>query len=251
MSRIAYVCHCAPFIVAKEVCAAVSIGRYICDRTMHGRRRLLVLGWSRQANTEYDYHTGQADLPKNQQSQYSSIAAQSKVFHSVSPKWHRRICTRIYFIHIYDWVHRSRLRNRNCRQNDQRTFTSNLLNVFHNEYKRAHPTEETIGDEAILDWKFNQLDANKDEKIHKTELKRMLQVIRQVNIYIEKRMSASVKILVDFQHGNNVTYGLTKYRSWNRSDVHVYLVDCRTVISTLMASCHTKIGWIVWIKIEL
>lgn len=81
------------------------------------------------------------------------------------------------------WSHwnRSRVRNRNCRQSDQRTFNSNLLGVFHNEYKRAHPNEKTIADRTVLDWKFNQLDANKDEKIHKIELKEMRRIIRQVN----------------------------------------------------------------------
>lgn len=74
------------------------------------------------------------------------------------------------------------MRNRDCRQNDQRTFNNNLLKVFHNEYKRAHPAEKTITDKTVLDWKFNQLDANKDEKIHKLELKEMRRVIRQVGI---------------------------------------------------------------------
>lgn len=35
-------------------------------------------------------------------------------------------------------------------------------------------------DKIVLDWKFNQLDTNKDDKIHKLELREMRRLVRKV-----------------------------------------------------------------------
>lgn len=79
-------------------------------------------------------------------------------------------------------VSRSKLRNRICRRNDYKTFNSNLLNVFYGEYSRAHPTEQMITDKMVLDWKFNQMDTNKDDTIHKLEFREMRRLVRKVII---------------------------------------------------------------------
>lgn len=76
---------------------------------------------------------------------------------------------------------RTRSRNRICRRNDQRLFNINLLKVFYGEYSRAHPIEKMITDKMVLDWKFSQLDSNKDDKIHKLEFKEMRRLVRKVN----------------------------------------------------------------------
>lgn len=72
-------------------------------------------------------------------------------------------------------------RNRICRKNDQRLFNSNLLKSFYGEYSRAHPMETMPIDKIVLDWKFNQLDMNKDDKIHKLEFREMRRLVRKVN----------------------------------------------------------------------
>lgn len=79
-------------------------------------------------------------------------------------------------------VSRARNRNRICRRNDQRLFNSNLLKSFHAEYSRAHPASGLSTDKAVLDWKFNQLDVNKDEQIHKFELREMRRLVRKVRL---------------------------------------------------------------------
>lgn len=78
-------------------------------------------------------------------------------------------------------VNRSRIRNRLCRRNDQRIFTSNLLKSFYGEFSRAHPLEGMPTDKTVLDWKFSQLDVNKDQQIHKLEFREMRRLIRKVN----------------------------------------------------------------------
>lgn len=77
-------------------------------------------------------------------------------------------------------VSRSRNRNRICRRNDYRLFNNNLLKVFYGEYSRAHPTEQILNDKIVLDWKFTQLDTNKDDKIHKLEFREMRRLVRKV-----------------------------------------------------------------------
>lgn len=75
---------------------------------------------------------------------------------------------------------RNRNRMRICRRNDQRLFNNNLLKVFHSEYSRMHPIDTQSTDKIVLDWKFNQLDANKDDKIHKLEFREMRRLVRKV-----------------------------------------------------------------------
>lgn len=75
---------------------------------------------------------------------------------------------------------RSRNRNRVCRRNDQRLFTSNLLKSFYGEYSRAHPLESMPTDKIVLDWKFSTLDLNKDDQIHKLEFREMRRLVRKV-----------------------------------------------------------------------
>lgn len=75
---------------------------------------------------------------------------------------------------------RVKSRNRNCRRNDQRLFNSNLLKEFYSEYSRVHPLEKILSDKIVLDWKFSQLDANKDDKIHKLEFREMRRLVRKV-----------------------------------------------------------------------
>lgn len=75
---------------------------------------------------------------------------------------------------------RSRSRSRICRRNDQRLFNSNLLKSFYGEYTRAHPLESMPTDKTVLDWKFTQLDLNKDDEIHKLEFREMRRLIRKV-----------------------------------------------------------------------
>lgn len=84
--------------------------------------------------------------------------------------------------HHHHSVSRARNRSRICRRNDQRLFNSNLLKSFHAEYSRAHPTtgHGPPTDKIVLDWKFDQLDANKDEQIHKFELREMRRLVRKV-----------------------------------------------------------------------
>lgn len=78
-------------------------------------------------------------------------------------------------------VSRARNRNRICRRNDQRLFNSNLLKSFHGEYSRAHPMDGPPTDKTVLDWKFDQLDMNKDDHIHKFELREMRRLVRKVS----------------------------------------------------------------------
>ncbi|XP_031620477.1 SPARC-related modular calcium-binding protein 1 isoform X2 [Contarinia nasturtii] len=76
-------------------------------------------------------------------------------------------------------VNRTKNRSRVCRRNDQRLFNSNLLKSFYGEYSRAHPMENMPTDNIVLDWKFNQLDVNKDDKIHKLEFREMRRLVRK------------------------------------------------------------------------
>lgn len=77
-------------------------------------------------------------------------------------------------------IQNAQKRQRNCRKDDQRLFNSNLLKSFYGEYSRAHPMETMPIDKLVLDWKFNQLDANKDDQIHKLEFREMRRLVRKV-----------------------------------------------------------------------
>lgn len=94
------------------------------------------------------------------------------------------ICPKISKVNIRRSPSRSqsvgRTKNRICRRNDQRLFNTNLLKSFYGEYSRAHPMESMPTDKSVLDWKFNQLDVNKDDKIHKLEFREMRRLVRKV-----------------------------------------------------------------------
>lgn len=77
-------------------------------------------------------------------------------------------------------VSRAKNRSRICRRNDQRLFNNNLLKSFHSEYDREHPMDSPPTDKIVLDWKFEQLDVNKDDQIHKFELREMRRLVRKV-----------------------------------------------------------------------
>lgn len=72
---------------------------------------------------------------------------------------------------------------RQCRRADQRLFNSNLVKKFFNEYNRLNPSSSMgmAADKTVLDWKFSQLDSNKDEKLDKIEYKELRRLVRKVS----------------------------------------------------------------------
>lgn len=74
--------------------------------------------------------------------------------------------------------------------------------------------ETAITDKIVLDWKFNQLDANKDDKIHRLEFRDMRRLVRKVNNFF----------LASYQEKNHIW--LIKFllrRLLSQSDAHVCL----------------------------
>lgn len=71
-----------------------------------------------------------------------------------------------------------------CRRSDQRQFSVNLKKVFANEYNRLHPVDESTDDQTILQWKFNELDSNRDGKLQKFEFRILRRLVRKVSAII-------------------------------------------------------------------
>lgn len=81
VSEIASVRDCTSFVVAEKIRAAVSFGRHVCGRSVHGRRRLLVLRWPGKTNSKHDHHRRQTSVPENQQDEHTTFA------HAHQSKW--------------------------------------------------------------------------------------------------------------------------------------------------------------------
>lgn len=78
--------------------------------------------------------------------------------------------------------------NRNkraCSQDDQALFNTNLLNVFQSEYgwyqrQHAHMSSTIISNERILEWKFNAVDTNKNNRLDKNEFKELKRLVKKI-----------------------------------------------------------------------
>lgn len=85
-------------------------------------------------------------------------------------------------------IRRSPSRNQNsvrdkriCKKPDQRQFNSNLIHVFHGEYKRDHQGMQSNKNDEVIDWKFTTLDLNMDNLLDNTEYGAFRRLVRKVS----------------------------------------------------------------------
>lgn len=84
---------------------------------------------------------------------------------------------------VHDNRQSTRSQNRRiCRANDIYHFNNNLMNVFVIEYNRQHPDEKASNNQIVLNWKFDGLDVNHDEKLQKIELKTLRRLVTKVSV---------------------------------------------------------------------
>lgn len=55
------------------------------------------------------------------------------------------------------------------------------MTVFVKEYNRQHPNEKASSDQIVLNWKFDGLDVNHDEKLQKIEFKILRRMVTKVS----------------------------------------------------------------------
>lgn len=86
---------------------------------------------------------------------------------------------------------------RGCSRADQAVFNTNLIRVFHSEHSRlsllgqlpvasgrpaaAHHAgaQSAMTDQAIVDWKFDQLDANRNQLMERQEFRELKRLVRK------------------------------------------------------------------------
>ncbi|KAL1517585.1 hypothetical protein ABEB36_001327 [Hypothenemus hampei] len=66
-------------------------------------------------------------------------------------------------------------KTRICRQPEKSIFNNRLMNSFHSEYKRDFNRNNT--DEIVIMWKFNSLDANRDDILDKREYRDIKRIV--------------------------------------------------------------------------
>ncbi|KAM7345382.1 SPARC related modular calcium binding-like protein magu isoform 2-T2 [Cochliomyia hominivorax] len=80
-------------------------------------------------------------------------------------------------------------RKRSCTQDDRATFNTNLIGLFHNEYiriglsmNRNHKMDTfkpTLDEAEVLNWKFNDLDENKNQMLDKNEFRELKKLVKR------------------------------------------------------------------------
>lgn len=69
-----------------------------------------------------------------------------------------------------------------CSPNDRASFNAALVNIFHAEYSKSRATHGTIGDHQVVEWKFKQLDLNKNNILEKNEYQGLKKIAKTVRL---------------------------------------------------------------------
>lgn len=68
-----------------------------------------------------------------------------------------------------------------CSPNDRVAFNTALLNIFHTEHTKSRASLGSIGDHQLVEWKFKQLDLNKNNILEKNEYQGLKKIAKTVS----------------------------------------------------------------------